>query len=503
MTEISRPWGGTTIGDAGPYTHGDWTEVWQYLLGSIADADTGILSNVLNELLVTGVASPVTVNRGVALVNGTFYINDDTEGVLVPVPAGAQRIDRIVLRKDFAAQTVRIHRLVGIEGGGAPALTQDATYWDMPLFEATVAFPGGAITLVDQRERLNTRLPSMTTAERDAMTPINGMRIYNETLTQFQVYQNGAWSALVAADFQRVIVSGNWTKPTGVTNVLVVAIGAGGGGGGGEGQAVGNDRVAGAGGGGGAYAWKAFSAASLAAIEAVTIGAGGTSGAGGTGADGANGGNGGNTSFGSFLDAFGGGGGTGGGGAPHGGAGGGTASAAILNAAGLPRWDGAPSTGDTLAGSGARGPTAAGGGVAGYNAEYGGASGAASATTPVDGLAAGSSLYGAPGGGAGGGLPAANNERLGGAGGDGGSYVIGGGGAGGAAGGGAGGAGAAGADEKCGQGGGGGGGNNTGVGGVGGVGGAPGGGGGGGGGGTNTGGAGGVGGRGEVRVWSW
>ena len=213
MTQISRPWGGTTVGDAGPYTHLNWTQIWQYFLGSLADADTGILSNILNELLATGVASPVTVNTGVALVNGTFYINDAAEGVLVPIPAGAQRIDRIVLRKDFAAQTVRIHRLVGIEGGVAPALTQDTTYWDMPLFQATVAFPGGAITLVDQRERMNTRIPSMTTAERDAMTAVNGMRIYNETTGTLQIRAGGIWVSYIPTPARLVPPIVRWTMP--------------------------------------------------------------------------------------------------------------------------------------------------------------------------------------------------------------------------------------------------------------------------------------------------
>lgn len=197
MAETSMPWGGTIVGDAGPYTDDHWTDIWQYFLGALAQADTGILSNILNELIVTGAADPVSVATGVALVNGTFYINDDVEAVPVPIPVGAQRIDRIVLRKDWTAQTVRIHRLVGIEGGGAPVLTQDdSNLWDIPLFEATVAFPGGAITLVDERERLNTRIPSMTIAERNIMTAINGMLIHNEDINLPEARADGSWLAL-------------------------------------------------------------------------------------------------------------------------------------------------------------------------------------------------------------------------------------------------------------------------------------------------------------------
>jgi len=507
MTETSRPWAGEVLGDAGPYTDDNWSDVWELFLGALADADTGILSNVTNELFMTAVAgfSPVIVSPGVALVNGTFYMNDGNVTVALPNPAGATRIDRIVARKSWAAQTVRITRIAGVEGAGVPpALVQvDGTTWDIPLFQASIAFPGNAVTLTDERERLKTWLPSMTTASRDAMTPINGMRIYNATLSLFQVYQGGAWVSFAVTDFQRIIASGNWTKPTGVTHVMVVCIGAGAGGAGGEGQAAGNRRIGGGGGGGGAYAWKIFAASSLAAVEVVTIGAGGAGGAGGVGADGADGTIGGNTLFGTALTAFGGGIGERGGAAlGRGGGGGGTGSAGSGRFGGNPRYA-AASAGDSLAGHGAEGGDSSANGEDGSNAEYGGGGGGSSSQTPINGTDGGSSLYGAAGGGSGGGVNGVNAERTGGAGGDTGVYTAGGGGAAGAGNGGAGGAGAAGTEEKGGQGGGGGGGQDGGVGGVGGAGGAPSGGGGGGGGGTNTGGAGGAGARGECRVWSW
>jgi hypothetical protein len=36
-------------------------------------------------------------------------------------------------------------------------------------------------------------VPRMTTAQRDALTPVNGMIIYNTTTNQFNFYENGAW----------------------------------------------------------------------------------------------------------------------------------------------------------------------------------------------------------------------------------------------------------------------------------------------------------------------
>ena len=40
------------------------------------------------------------------------------------------------------------------------------------------------------------QLPKLTTAERDALTPINGMMIYNSTTNEINKYENGSWSNL-------------------------------------------------------------------------------------------------------------------------------------------------------------------------------------------------------------------------------------------------------------------------------------------------------------------
>ncbi len=228
MVEQSRPWEGIATGDAGPYTDDDWTDIWKALLGALADADTGILSNVLNELETTGVATPLSVNTGVALVDGTYYTNGAAVSVAIATPAGATRVDRVVLRKSWAAQTVRITLVAGVEGGGAPALVQvDGTTWDLPLFQASIAV-GGVVTLTDERERLNTRTPSMTTAERDAMTAVDGMAIYNETRGEYQVRASGIWVSIMSSlgyamkpPVVRWVVPG-WQGGTGV-NQLVTA----------------------------------------------------------------------------------------------------------------------------------------------------------------------------------------------------------------------------------------------------------------------------------------
>lgn len=40
-------------------------------------------------------------------------------------------------------------------------------------------------------------IPRMTSTQRDALTAVNGMLIYNSTLNKFQGYENGTWTSLI------------------------------------------------------------------------------------------------------------------------------------------------------------------------------------------------------------------------------------------------------------------------------------------------------------------
>jgi hypothetical protein len=115
-------------------------------------AAEGVLYGVGNNLAVTAAAPNVAVNTGAALNYGVYYGNDASVNVNIPTPASATRIDRIVLRYSWSAQTVRITRIAGSEGSGsAPAMTQTAnTTWDIPLANVSIT-TGGVITVTDQR----------------------------------------------------------------------------------------------------------------------------------------------------------------------------------------------------------------------------------------------------------------------------------------------------------------------------------------------------------------
>lgn len=155
MAERSILWDtdGTGDGTGTGYTETDMIQLFRSLFTRTANMG-GVVPDYLNELAVTGTSSPVAVNTGAGLCYGIPYWNTASVNVAIATPAAQTRVDRIVLRADWAAQTVRITCIAGTEGAGTPAMTQSAgTTWDIPL--ATVSITtGGVITVTDAREWL-------------------------------------------------------------------------------------------------------------------------------------------------------------------------------------------------------------------------------------------------------------------------------------------------------------------------------------------------------------
>ena len=163
MTQTSLFWNGTSTGDADTWTRdggyhmaydgeSPWVDLFMRTLLN-GTGNRGVLDGWLNELAVTGVATPVQVDTGAGIIHGLFYENDAALNVAVPSPVSDTRIDRIVVRRDWEAQTARVTRLVGLEGGVAPAITQsvDSGIYDIPLAQLSVT-TGGVIAVTDERE---------------------------------------------------------------------------------------------------------------------------------------------------------------------------------------------------------------------------------------------------------------------------------------------------------------------------------------------------------------
>lgn len=154
MAERSIAWTTNATGDgtSGGYSAANWQNM-NLKMFITNPATEGVLYGIGNNLAVTGSASPVAVNTGSGLVYGIWYENDASVNVTIPTPASNPRIDRVVLRASWSAQTVRITRIAGTEAASptAPAMTQVAnTTWDVPLAQVRIT-TGGVITLTDER----------------------------------------------------------------------------------------------------------------------------------------------------------------------------------------------------------------------------------------------------------------------------------------------------------------------------------------------------------------
>lgn len=162
MTERSRFWNGPAdgsgTGDASEAeydAHNEFAQVMTTVSGAGARANKGGVSfGERSNYAATVVGGAVRVQPGTGMVDGTWHDSDANVDVSIPTPASATRVDYIVLRKSETAQTVRITRIAGTEGAGVPALTQGATTWDVPLWQASIT-TAGTITLTDARQGLS------------------------------------------------------------------------------------------------------------------------------------------------------------------------------------------------------------------------------------------------------------------------------------------------------------------------------------------------------------
>ena len=155
MAEFSMWWTTGGAGDgAATYTRSDHA-MWSKVLASCNGME-GVAPNYLNKLVgAAGGANTVNIGSGGALVDGKVYNNSAVVAVNIPsaVGGGNTRIDRIVLRAGWTAQTVRITRIAGTDAASpvAPAITQSSgTTYDIMLCQVLVD-TAGAVTVTDER----------------------------------------------------------------------------------------------------------------------------------------------------------------------------------------------------------------------------------------------------------------------------------------------------------------------------------------------------------------
>lgn len=202
MTESSLLWtnNGTGDGTSGGYTQAKLVE-WMRALFTKSANRGGVSPDYLNELAVTGTSSPVAVASGAALAYGFVYLSDASVNVAVASPSVSTRIDRIVLRVNWSAQTVRITRVAGSEGSGSPpALTQSAgTTWDVPLAQVSIT-TGGVITVTDERVWLDVTGDGVVTAAKLAADAVTTAKILDANVTAAKLATSAVDTASIVND---------------------------------------------------------------------------------------------------------------------------------------------------------------------------------------------------------------------------------------------------------------------------------------------------------------
>jgi len=158
MGERSIPWEGQVTGDAGAYSDQNWQDIFARAMataGSHPNRGPTLLSGstVPNNGLVVEADSPVSADiickTGSALVQGIFYDSSADEAHTVGANvSGNPRIDTLVLRADYSAQTVRQVLRAGTPAGSPVPVTLTQTVgvtWEIPLADILVA--SGFVTL--------------------------------------------------------------------------------------------------------------------------------------------------------------------------------------------------------------------------------------------------------------------------------------------------------------------------------------------------------------------
>lgn len=156
---------------AWPFADSDTTEEQFARLASQWATDGVVAHGDLN--VTAGTGMQVNVAAGAAIVGGVMVRSTATEARSIGSAAGSTRIDRVVVRRDFSADTGTIVVKAGTPGSGnPPSLTQTiGGTWEVSLATVTVA-PGTVnVTsgmIADDRPKTGVVVRVGTTAQRPA-----------------------------------------------------------------------------------------------------------------------------------------------------------------------------------------------------------------------------------------------------------------------------------------------------------------------------------------------
>lgn len=109
--------------------------------------DTGAM-----ELKVTASGSKIAIAEGFAIIGGFAYENDSDREISITADANYSRIDRVVLRLDMAAMSIRSALKKGVAASTPkpPDPQRDSAIYEISLAQVKIT-PGGSVTVTDER----------------------------------------------------------------------------------------------------------------------------------------------------------------------------------------------------------------------------------------------------------------------------------------------------------------------------------------------------------------
>lgn len=133
----------------------------------------------------------VSVAPGTAGVRGFVIVITAAEQVPVPGADAQTRVDRVTLRLDRSANTLKPFLVPGTPGAGAPAFTRDSNTWDLPLYQVTRSTTG-ALSVKDERDWRDARFQLCESTNRPSFPRFGDFAFETDTLRLIR-YDGATW----------------------------------------------------------------------------------------------------------------------------------------------------------------------------------------------------------------------------------------------------------------------------------------------------------------------
>lgn len=203
MAQRSWPWSTVAgLGDGAAELNEAYSREFLALYFGVQNpAVEGVSVGVLNELAVTGIATPLAVGSGSAICYG-LYVNDANTTIAVTTPAIGTTGGRVVLRTNWAGTggagleaRTRIAVKMSADGNPAiPALTQAfGTTWEISLANFLVTTLG-VITVTD--ERTFRRSTAMVETDGIVDSAVTILKINNDAVTDAKLRNSAGLSVI-------------------------------------------------------------------------------------------------------------------------------------------------------------------------------------------------------------------------------------------------------------------------------------------------------------------